>query len=53
MLAERGFDASTGYRSARYDGAGHNEAAWQARLADPLIFLLGDSGALVSAGDQP
>jgi len=53
LLAEQGFDAATGYRSAQYIGADHNEAAWQARLADPLIFLLGDSGALVSAGDQP
>jgi len=25
----------------RYEGADHNEAAWRARLDDPLTFLFG------------
>ncbi|OLF78262.1 hypothetical protein AWH62_15945 [Maricaulis sp. W15] len=41
VMAERGFDDRAHYRSTRYDGADHNEAAWNARLADPLVFLLG------------
>jgi enterochelin esterase-like enzyme len=27
--------------SRAFEGAGHNEAAWRARLATPLAFLLG------------
>jgi enterochelin esterase-like enzyme len=33
----RGYD----WETRRYEGAGHNEAAWRARLNDPLKFLLG------------
>ncbi|WP_291845095.1 alpha/beta hydrolase-fold protein [Maricaulis sp.] len=41
VMAGRGFDDSARYRSTRYEGADHNETAWNARLADPLVFLLG------------
>lgn len=40
LMAAKGFRAP-GFVSRVYAGTGHNEAAWSARLAEPLRFLLG------------
>ena len=40
VMAERGFIAGDQFVSRTYDGADHNEAAWQARIDDVLVFLL-------------
>lgn len=39
-LRKSGYDSSN-WRTRRFDGAGHNEAAWRARVEIPLEFLLG------------
>ena len=51
MLAARGFVEGGRYRSRRYEGADHNEAAWHERLADPLVFLLGGEGEALDAAE--
>jgi hypothetical protein len=43
-LRERGFGPPQ-VVSRVFEGAGHNEASWQARLHVPLGFLLGRPGA--------
>jgi enterochelin esterase-like enzyme len=40
LVAERGYTAANSL-SRVFEGAGHNEAAWAARLEIPLLFLLG------------
>jgi enterochelin esterase-like enzyme len=40
LLAERGFTAPA-VVSRVFDGAGHNERDWAARIESPLLFLLG------------
>ena len=44
VLRERGFGPPQ-VVSRVFEGAGHNEASWQARLHVPLSFLLGRPGA--------
>lgn len=39
IVRERGYGA-TDYMSRVFEGADHSEAAWSARLATPLLFLL-------------
>lgn len=40
VMRERGF-AAPQFVSRVFEGAGHNETAWAARLAEPLVHLLG------------
>lgn len=40
LLAARGLRPGQDFVSRAYPGAGHNEAAWRARIAEPLAFLL-------------
>ncbi|WP_303310164.1 alpha/beta hydrolase [Hymenobacter sp. BT730] len=40
VLRARGYDARH-WQTRRFEGAAHNEAAWQQRLTIPLEFLLG------------
>jgi enterochelin esterase-like enzyme len=37
----RGFNRAENFSTRVYEGTDHNEASWAARLADPLVFLLG------------
>jgi pimeloyl-ACP methyl ester carboxylesterase len=37
----KGYREGHDYRSERFPGSSHDEAAWRARLALPLAFLLG------------
>ncbi len=53
IMAEQGFIGPANYRSTLYEGADHNEAAWHARLADPLTFLLGIEAAANPASRMP
>jgi enterochelin esterase-like enzyme len=41
ILATRGWRQGEHLRSRAYPGTGHGEAAWQARLHEPLRFLFG------------
>ncbi|MBP6596935.1 MAG: alpha/beta hydrolase [Arenimonas sp.] len=36
-----GYRAGQDWLTRRFDGAEHNEAAWRARVHEPLVFLLG------------
>lgn len=40
-LVARGWRAGRDFRTRVYPGAEHDERAWRARVADPLVFLLG------------
>ncbi len=42
LVKERGY-TPTNYLSKVFEGAGHNEAAWAARLDVPVLFLMGKS----------
>lgn len=42
-LLRKGLREGRDFVMRRYDGATHNEAAWRARLDDPLTFLFGKS----------
>jgi enterochelin esterase-like enzyme len=46
VLGSIGWRPGPEIQSVTYVDASHDEAAWRARLADPLIFLLGTSGDL-------
>jgi len=41
VMIRLGFSEDSQFVSRVYDGADHNEAAWQARIDEVLIFLLG------------
>lgn len=41
IVRERGFENGRNFDSRVFDGAGHNEKAWAARLAIPLLFMMG------------
>lgn len=41
LLAAHGYTQDQNWITRRFPGAGHNEAAWRARLDVPLRFLLG------------
>lgn len=43
-MQARGFTEGEQFVSRVYPGADHNEAAWQARIDEVLIFLLGEEG---------
>lgn len=45
VLARRGFAEGQSLIARVYAGADHNEAAWRARLRDPMRFLLGRNSA--------
>jgi pimeloyl-ACP methyl ester carboxylesterase len=47
-LAAHGFLSPANFASREYAGAAHNEAAWDARLDDPLLYLLGSDGGAVT-----
>jgi predicted alpha/beta superfamily hydrolase len=40
-LAALGFRPGQDWLTRRFEGAEHNEAAWRARVHEPLVFLLG------------
>jgi len=40
-LRQAGYREDENWRTLRFEGAEHNEAAWQARLHEPLLFLFG------------
>ncbi len=44
-LLEQGLVEGADFVVRRYAGADHNEAAWRARLDEPLTFLFGGGGA--------
>lgn len=41
IVRERGYENGKNFDSRVFDGAGHNEKAWAARLAIPLLFMMG------------
>lgn len=41
IVRERGYRDGDNFDSRVFDGAGHNEKAWAARLAVPLLFMMG------------
>jgi enterochelin esterase-like enzyme len=41
LVRERGYEDGRNFETRVFEGAGHNEAAWAARLEIPLLFLLG------------
>jgi predicted alpha/beta superfamily hydrolase len=41
LLRQAGYRAGENWRTLRFEGAEHNEAAWKARVDEPLRFLLG------------
>jgi enterochelin esterase-like enzyme len=41
LMADKGFVPGPRFQTRVYEGAGHNEVAWSARLHEPLTFLLG------------
>lgn len=45
VMAEKGYRAP-GFVSRVFEGAGHNERAWAARLAEPLVHLLAPPAGL-------
>jgi hypothetical protein len=40
LLADKGFVSGPRYATRVYEGTGHNEVDWAARLHEPLGFLL-------------
>lgn len=48
-LSGAGWRQGRSWRTRRFEGAEHNEAAWRARAAQPLRFLLGPAGGLRDA----
>jgi len=40
-VRERGFADGRSYETRVFEGKGHNEKAWAARLDVPLLFLMG------------
>jgi hypothetical protein len=40
LCYESGYGSMKDFMSLRFPGAAHNEAAWQKRVAIPLLFLL-------------
>jgi hypothetical protein len=41
VFKDLGWQQGKDFESRIYEGADHNEAAWRARLNDPLNFLMG------------
>ena len=41
IVRERGYENGKNFDSRLFDGAGHNEKAWAARLTIPLLFMMG------------
>lgn len=41
LARERGFEDGKSYDTRVFEGTGHNEKAWAARLEIPLLFLMG------------
>ncbi|MDJ0938458.1 MAG: alpha/beta hydrolase-fold protein [Woeseiaceae bacterium] len=41
-LVDSGLEEGDDFVLRVYEGAGHNEAAWSARMADPLVFIFGN-----------
>ncbi len=41
LVRERGFEDGKSYDTRVFEGTGHNEKAWAARLGIPLLFLMG------------
>jgi enterochelin esterase-like enzyme len=41
LVRERGFEDGSGFLTRVFEGKGHNEEAWAARLDVPLLFLMG------------
>jgi predicted alpha/beta superfamily hydrolase len=41
LLRAKGWTPGPRWTTRRYTGAEHSERAWRARIADPLVFLLG------------
>lgn len=41
LVRERGYEDGKNFDTRVFAGTGHNERAWAARLATPLLFLLG------------
>jgi predicted alpha/beta superfamily hydrolase len=44
LLRQAGYREGENWRTLRFEGAEHNEAAWKARVDEPLRFLLGPPG---------
>ena len=41
LARERGYEDDKNFKTRVFEGSGHNEKAWAARLEIPLLFLLG------------
>lgn len=41
LVRERGYEEGKNFETRVFEGKGHNETAWAARLAIPLLFLMG------------
>lgn len=41
IVRERGYEAGKNFETRVFEGTGHNEIAWAARLEIPLLFLMG------------
>ena len=41
VMRELGYESGPLWQTTKFDGAGHNEGAWNARVHVPLTFLLG------------
>ena len=41
LVRERGYEDGRNFETRVFEGSGHNETAWAARVEIPLIFLLG------------